>query len=188
MDIPRLDGDGLTLRAMTEADATALLRSWGDASVMRFMARPPLADRTEASAFIAEIAQGAADERLLQWGIQMEGGSDIVGTVTLMLSDLAHETAEIGFAIQRDRWGEGIVSRAAALAVAYAFDALRLHRLQADCDPRNPGSLRVLEKLGFVREGVLRERYLQLEERQSAVLLGLLAAEFRAQRGDQDSG
>jgi RimJ/RimL family protein N-acetyltransferase len=177
VDIPRLCGNGLTLRGMTDQDATALVRTWGDPEVMRFMARAPLADIDEAKVFIAEIDEGAAAQTLLQWGIHLDGESEIVGTVTLMLTDLEHETAEIGFALQRDRWGQGIVSRAAPLVVDFAFANLAVHRLQADCDPRNPGSLRVLEKLGFQRDGVLRERYLQLGERQDAVILSLIATD-----------
>jgi RimJ/RimL family protein N-acetyltransferase len=161
---------------MDAADAAAVLAVWGDPAVMCFMARPPLADLSAARAFIAEIDTLAAAGSLYQWGIELAEERDpaLVGTVTLVMSDARHQTADLGFALRRDRWGQGIVSRAAALAVAHAFGALGVHRLQADCDPRNPGSLRVLEKLGFVREGVMRQRYLQMGERQDAVLLSLL--------------
>jgi len=172
-ELPTLEGEGLILRRMRADDAPAVLAIWGDAQVMRYMARPPLLGLDEARDFIAEIGVLASAGRLYQWGIELDDG-ELVGTVTLAMSDPRHQTADLGFALRRDRWGQGIVSRAADLAVDYAFEALDVHRLQADADPRNPGSLRVLEKLGFEREGILRERYFQLGERQDAVLLSLL--------------
>jgi RimJ/RimL family protein N-acetyltransferase len=58
-----------------------------------------------------------------------------------------------------------------------------LHRVEADTDPRNAASLALLERLGFVREGILRERWIVGGEVADSVLLGLLAADWRAARG-----
>jgi RimJ/RimL family protein N-acetyltransferase len=64
----------------------------------------------------------------------------------------------------------------------HAFGALCLHRIEADVDPRNTPSLRTLERLGFVREGYLRQRWAVGGERQDSVLLGLLASDWSALR------
>jgi RimJ/RimL family protein N-acetyltransferase len=61
----------------------------------------------------------------------------------------------------------------------HAFETLDLHRLEADVDPENTASLRVLERNGFRREGHLRERYTQDGRWHDAVLLGLLRREWR---------
>jgi RimJ/RimL family protein N-acetyltransferase len=66
-----------------------------------------------------------------------------------------------------------------AAVVAFGFETLNLHRIEADVDPRNERSLRLLERLGFRREGHLRERYCINGERQDAVMMGLLRAEWR---------
>lgn len=174
MDIPTLQGEGLSLRHLTAADAPALLRSWGDPANMTYMSRPALADVAAAEDFIAGIDELKDLSQLLQWGVVPEGEREVVGTVTLVLTDLPHQTADLGFCIQRDRWGQGIATRAARPVRDYAFAELGIHRLQADADPRNEGSLRVLAKLGFQREGLMRGRYLQLGERQDAVLLSLV--------------
>jgi len=62
----------------------------------------------------------------------------------------------------------------------FAFGELRLHRLEADVDPRNLPSLRVLDRLGFTREGVLRERWLVAGETQDSLICGLLARDYVA--------
>ena len=65
------------------------------------------------------------------------------------------------------------------IVIDHAFDDLGLHRLEADADPRNARSLRLLEDLGFTREGYLRERHLIGGERQDSVLFGLLRSDWR---------
>ena len=63
--------------------------------------------------------------------------------------------------------------------VTFAFDDLGLHRLEADTDPGNTGSLRLLEKLGFRQEGLFRDRWFVYEEWQDSVMLGLLKPDWR---------
>jgi ribosomal-protein-alanine N-acetyltransferase len=64
----------------------------------------------------------------------------------------------------------------------FAFDELRIHRIEADVDPRNDASMGLLERLGFRREGYLRERWFVNDEIQDAAFLGLLAPDWRARR------
>ena len=75
-----------------------------------------------------------------------------------------------------------IFAGAVALLAGFAFDVLGLRRLEADVDPRNTASLRLLERLGFVREGHLRERWILGGEIQDAVFYGLLRREWAARR------
>jgi ribosomal-protein-alanine N-acetyltransferase len=65
------------------------------------------------------------------------------------------------------------------LALRHAFEELGLRRIEADTDPRNSGSCRLLERLGFVREGLLRERWLIDGELQDTAIYGLLRGELR---------
>jgi RimJ/RimL family protein N-acetyltransferase len=69
-------------------------------------------------------------------------------------------------------------------AIALSFGPLGLRRLEADVDPRNEASLRLLESLGFRREGLMRERWNTGGELQDGVLLGLLAREWTGRAGD----
>ena len=67
---------------------------------------------------------------------------------------------------------------ALTLLIDHSFGELGLHRIEADVDPRNTASLRLLEKLGFRREGHLRERYFKDGEIQDSIMLGLLRPEY----------
>ena len=107
----------------------------------------------------------------------------IVGTCTLFNLDARNRRAEIGYALARDSWGQGLMSEALGALIAYAFGPLGLTRLEADVDPRNAPSIRIVEKLGFVREGLLRERWHVGGEAQDSLMLGLLRREWGARAG-----
>ena len=87
--------------------------------------------------------------------------------------------AEIGYILGREHWGRGYAAEAQRRVVAHAFDDLGLHRLEADTHPDNAASSRSLERLGFRREGLLRERWEVAGEFSDSVLWGLLASEWR---------
>ena len=72
------------------------------------------------------------------------------------------------------------MGEALAALIDHAFGVLKLRRLEADVDPNNAGSLRILDRMGFRREGLLRERWNVAGEIQDSVVLGLLAREWRA--------
>lgn len=176
-DLPILDdGGGLRLRPLADGDAGTILELFGDPEVVRFMSVRRLASEAEARDFVAAILDGFLAGTLYQWAIELDG--ELVGTCTLAAVDRQHRRAELGFAVLRRWWGRRVASRALPPVIDFAFERLGLHRLEADADPRNQASLRVLERLGFRREGLLRERYLQGGEAQDAVFFGLLRRDW----------
>jgi RimJ/RimL family protein N-acetyltransferase len=85
---------------------------------------------------------------------------------------------ELGYWIAPTHWGNGYCTAAVRLVVGYAFDHRRLHKLAADVYDHNPGSARVLEKVGFEREGVRREEAYVDGEYRDLLRYGLLEGEF----------
>ncbi len=177
-ELPTLVGERVCLRTIEERDTEGLFRLFGDIEVVQWMSVPLLGDLDEARAMVKEIHDESEARRLFQWAlVSRDQPSALLGTCTLASIEWSDERAEVGFALLRDARGRGLMSEALGLLVAHAFEDLGLHRLEADVDPRNVGSLKLLERHGFVREGVLRDRYVIRGERQDAVLLGLLAGE-----------
>jgi RimJ/RimL family protein N-acetyltransferase len=176
--LPTLDTPRLRLRWLTADDGPALLAVFGDPAVCRYWSRPPLADLAAADALREEIVRLFAERSLFQWGIAERATDRVVGTGTLAALSAEHRRAEVGFALARAVWGRGYATEALAALLAFAFDALALHRVEADVDPRNVASVRVLERAGFVHEGRQRERYHIAGEVQDAVLYGLLRREW----------
>ncbi len=181
-ELPTLPAPRLTLRQLTSDDADDIFAVFSDPEVMRFWSHGPMTARSEAAAYIDHIHEGLRRRDLFQWGISPRADGRIVGTCTLLNVHADHERGEIGFAVARSQWGRGLASEAVAALIAFAFERIQLHRLEADTEPRNERSLRLLERLGFRREGHLRERYYVDGERQDTVLLGLLRPEWTARR------
>lgn len=180
--LPTLETARLRLRWLTAGDVASLYEVFGDPEVCRYWSRPHLTGIDEAIILLKEIQQGYASRRLSQWGIATLDGNHVVGTCTLTSFSLEHRRAEIGFALGRTHWGHGYATEALSALLTHAFESLDLHRLEADIDPRNARSIRVLERLGFRHEGLQRQRYLINGEAQDALLYGLLASEWPDRR------
>lgn len=174
--LPTLRGDGLRIRWLTVDDVPALRAIFSDADVVRFMSVQQRTSDAATLELLDEIHKGFREGTLYEWGVQLEQG--IVGTCALANIDRKHRRAEVGFALARAFWGRGLILRALPAVIQFAFERLDLHRIEADTDPRNVASMRILERLGFQREGVLRERYFQFGEAQDAVLFGLLRRDW----------
>ena len=177
--LPTLQTPRLTLRALSESDVAEVFAVFSDPVVMRYWDGAVMTTLQDAMQYIDHIHRGFRRRELFQWGIADTATNTVVGTCTLTRLSTAHQRSEIGFALRQGRWSQGLGSEAVAAVIAFAFETLKLHLIEADVDPRNDRSLRLLERLGFRREGHLRERYYMNGERQDAVMMGLLRPEWR---------
>lgn len=184
--LPTIETPRMRLRWMTEGDVDALYRIFSDPDVMRYWGAPPLADREAAAALLAEIQENFRRRSAMKWGVAESGTDRVIGTVTLFNLNLDNRRAEIGYGLDRDFWRKGYMNEALQALLSFAFNVLDLHRLEADVDPRNVGSIRSLEKLGFQREGYLRERWHVNGEIQDAYFYGLLRPEWEARKQEQE--
>jgi RimJ/RimL family protein N-acetyltransferase len=180
--LPRLETPRAVLRTLGPPDVDALYAIFADPRVTRYWSSPPLADRAAAEALLANIDEGRRSGRLFQWGIARRADDHVIGTVTLAAIDHGNRRAQLGYALGADHWGGGWMAEALTAAIDHAFDGLELHRLEADVDPRNEASIRSLERLGFERDGYLRERWHIHGEVADSMLFGRLAPEWRAAR------
>jgi [ribosomal protein S5]-alanine N-acetyltransferase len=165
----------LVLRPVGPADVDALFALFADPQVVRYWSTPAWTERSQASASVAADVAALAEGRAVRFGVVLADGGQLVGTFSLFALDTGSRRAEIGYALAPAAWGRGLVTEAGRAVVDHAFDVLRLNRLEADVDPRNVASARVLERLGFRREGLLRERWIVAGEVSDSALYGLLS-------------
>ena len=177
--LPTIPSPRLVLRSLVDGDVAALFEVFSNEDVVRYWSSPAMRRPAEAATYLHRIEEGFRARSLFQWGIVRRADDRVLGTCTLFHFDLDHRRAELGFALGRAHWGHGFMSEALTALVGFAFESAGLHRLEADADPRNERSLRLLERQGFRREGYLRERYHLNGEIQDAVFLGLLRSEWR---------
>ena len=176
--LPNLNTNRLSLRAISAADVDDFYAVYSNPEVMRYWSTPPLPNKDAASKLIDEIHEGIERNDMLKWGIALRSNDKLIGSVTLFHIDLTHRRAEIGYAQGRAYWGQGYMQEALRAVLNHAFEVLNLHRIEADVDPRNAGSVRTLERLGFQREGYLRERWQVNGEIQDAFYYGLLRPDW----------
>lgn len=181
--LPTLAAGAVRLRWLEERDVPALFAVFSDPAVVRYWSSPAMAAPAEAARLLDEIRSSFARRALFQWGIARAADDAVIGTVTLAALDATHRRADLGFALGRSHWGQGLARAAVSAALDLAFDVLELHRVEADTDPRNAASIALLERLGFTREGHLRERWHVAGEICDGLMYGLLAREWRARRG-----
>ncbi len=181
--LPRLDGARVRLRQPTEADVPDLFAIFGDAETLRYWSHGPLADLDAAQRYYDGIVSGLERRALFQWAVTVPAADRLVGTVTLADWDRANQRCEIGFILHPSYWGRGLASDAVRTVLGWAFGPMGLHRVEADVEPPNTASLRLLERLGFQREGYFRERWRTRGVWTDSVMLGLLASD-RADAGD----
>jgi len=176
--LPAINTNRLSLRWISAEDVDDVYTIYSDPEVMRYWSTPPLTDRNAASKLVSEIHESFKRRELLKWGIALRKDDTLIGSVTLFHPDFTHRRAEIGYALGRAHWGQGYMQETLKAVLTYAFEALEFHRIEADVDPRNVASIRTLERLGFQREGYLRERWQVNGEIQDALFYGLLRPDW----------
>lgn len=176
---PVLAGQRVRLRGPGPGDADDVFALFSDPDVMRYWSSAPMQVRAQAEGRIGEMLDGFARRETIHWLVADRRSDVAIGSCTLFRFDARHRRAEVGYALRSDRWGRGLAAEAVALALDWGFRTLALHRVEASIDPRNDASRRLLERLGFRREGLLRERCFVGDVAGDSEFFGLPAQEWR---------
>jgi RimJ/RimL family protein N-acetyltransferase/SAM-dependent methyltransferase len=168
----------LELRELQEQDAAALFGIFSDAEAMKYWSEPAWVEPDAAVQWVARSRVCMQTGTALCLVLAPLSGGPIVGYINIYA--FVSQRAEIGYILDRAAWGKGLMNEALAAVLRYSFDLLKLRRIEADIDPRNERSVLSLERLGFSREGFLRERWEVGGEISDSVLYGLLARDWMA--------
>jgi RimJ/RimL family protein N-acetyltransferase len=131
----------------------------------------------QTSEFVDEMVMAASepDRPSITWAVTVGGA--LVGACMISVTSARHGRGEIGYVLAREHWGRGYATEAASAVLAFAWDVLGLHRVEATCRPRNIGSQRVLRKLGMQQEAVLRSHVLIRGRREDSLLFAVVAGD-----------
>ena len=176
--LPTLEAPRVRLRWLSEDDVDPLFRIFSDGPMMRYWSSTPMKDRSEAVDLLVRIQRQFAERSAFQWGVERKEDGELLGTCTLFAFHRANMRAEIGYCLRSPHWKKGYMGEALGALIDYAFGILLLRRLEADVDPANASSLRILERLGFRREGLLREHVIKDAVPHDEVVFGLLRHEW----------
>jgi [ribosomal protein S5]-alanine N-acetyltransferase len=178
MAIPELTTDRLLLRPFVPEDAPAVQKLVSPREVAAPLdAMPHPYPDGAAEEWIATHAARAETGVAFTWAVTTRHDGTLIGAVELRVESV-HRRGEFGYWTGMPFWNQGYTTESAGRVVRYGFETLNLHRIQALVLPTNTGSVRVLEKLGFCREGVLRDYVLRWGEFQDRAIYGLLREEW----------
>jgi ribosomal-protein-alanine N-acetyltransferase len=127
-----------------------------DEEVMKYYGLDPFQSINDALDEISWYQSIQKNKTGIRWGITLKDQGAVIGSCGFHNSVLQHFRTEIGFELSKDHWGKGIAYEAVQAIISYGFDHLDLQRIEALIEPPNSSSQRLVEKLGFIREGLLR--------------------------------
>lgn len=162
------------LRWMDLQDVDAHFAVFSDPAVMRYWSSEPWTELDQAAKAVERIRAAYIAGSDLCLGIELLDTGKLIGNVSLHHFVDASRRCEIGYALGSRYWGKRYAQEAVRAAIGYGFSTLGLNRIEADIDPANEASIRVLEKLGFRREGFMPERWIVHGTPADTVFYGLL--------------
>jgi RimJ/RimL family protein N-acetyltransferase len=171
---PVLTTERLRMRPPCERDVDDVYEIYSDLHALKYFAREPLEDREDAVRMVAENFSMAEDLLARFWAICLKDSDRMIGTFTLFHISENNRRAEVGYILKRAAWGKGYATEALQRMIRHCFDDLELGRLEADVDPQNHGSLSLLDRCGFEREGYFRKRWFIRENWYDSVMFGLI--------------
>ncbi|MFE2876494.1 GNAT family N-acetyltransferase [Streptomyces roseus] len=175
---PELQTARLRLRPFTEADAAPLYALHSSAHVLRYWDSPPWTEPARAQRFIATCRTIEAEGTGARVAVDRLCDGAFIGWCGLTRWNPDFRSASLGYVFDAAAWGHGYATETTRAVLGWAFDSLDLNRVQAEVDTRNVGSARVLEKLGFEREGTLREDCVVNGDVSDSWVFGLLRREW----------
>ena len=168
----------LILRRFRKADAVPLAEYRSDPLVARYQSWdapfPLLRAETAVANFIASDPERPG---WFQYAIERTADRVLIGDVAVHLHDNLKQ-AEIGFTLAQQHQKQGYATEAVTAVLDRLFRVQGLHKVAGECDARNTDSAGLLERLGFTREGRLRQQTYLMGEWTDDLLYGLLSTEW----------
>ena len=128
-----------------------------DEEVARYTSWPVHKSPDDSRAFLQRMFDRPANGQPQPWAMVLPEQSKVIGMCGLSQFAPAYFRADLYYALHQQFWGRGYAVEASQAVITWGFEQLGLNRIQAECLPENPGSERVMQKLGMQYEGLLRE-------------------------------
>lgn len=169
----------LTLRPVAEADLADLLEINGDPEVTRFLPYETWRSLDDGVAWLRRMEALAATGTGQQLVVVRHADAKVIGTLLLFKFDEPSARVELGYVLGRSHWRQGLMREALEAVCAHAFTAMAVRRIEAEVNPGNAASNRLLRSLGFTLEGTLRERWVAKGLAYDTNIYGCLAEEWK---------
>ena len=176
---PNLESERLILRQVIKKDVEQLYEILSDAEVAKFDYFYPVTSKGEVMKFIDRYKQELEENEEITWGIILRKTNKLIGTCCIGDFNEGARRAEIGYDIAQVEWGKGYATEAIREVVDFGFNVMNLNRIEATITPGNIASVRVLRKLDFIQEGIVRERDLIKGKLEDGIIMAVLKRDYK---------
>jgi ribosomal-protein-alanine N-acetyltransferase len=182
--MPKLQTERLILRRMRLPDAEDMYDYARRPEVTRYLLWSPHPDIGHTRDYLQYIATRYAAGSFYDWAVILKKNNRMIGTCGFTTIDCSNDAAEIGYVLNPDYHGLGIAPEAVEAVLAFGFERLLLHRIEARFMEGNDASLRVMEKVGMRFEGYRRESMMIKGSYRTIGYCSILSEEYARRRAE----
>lgn len=175
----KLETERLILRPFAEEDIPAAFQNWtNDPQVTKYLRWPVHGTLSVTETVVKGWIEGYRSPAFYQWAIVPKELGQPIGTISVVDMDERTEKVHIGYCIGSRWWGKGYAAEAFSRIIPFLFDQVKAKRIEAQHDPNNPNSGKVMVKCGLRYEGTLRKADWSNQGIVDACMYALLAEDY----------
>ncbi len=172
--IKEVETKRLILREINESDVEGVYKIFSDPEVAKYDWFRPIESKDDAIKFIKRYKEEFETGEEITWGIELKDTKELIGICCLGDFDKGARRAEIGYDLVQHKWNKGYATEAVEAIVKFGLSQMNLNRIEAFITPGNDASVKVLEKLNFTKEGLVRERDLIKGKLEDGIIMSIL--------------
>lgn len=176
--IAHIEADRVALRPVAATDLPALLAINGDPQVTQFLPYATWLSLDDGAAWLARMEALGATGTGQQLVVVRRADAAVIGTLLLFKHDAGSQRLELGYVLARAHWGQGLMREALQTVCGQLFGTLGVRRIEAEVNPANVASCRLLTRVGFTLEGTLRQRWVGKGVAYDTHVFGCLSQEW----------
>lgn len=159
IDFPNLETKRLYLTEFVKSDAEELFKMRSDERVLKYLDRDPHKSVEESELMIEKMISTYNSKEGINWIIREKDSLNVTGYIGYWRLIRENLRAEIGYAMKPEYWGDGYMQESLTKVIDFGFKEFCLHSIEANVNPNNLSSIKLLEKSGFRREAYFKEDY-----------------------------
>lgn len=179
-DLPELNTPRLLLRKLRPEDAADIFEYASDPETAREVTWEAHRTLDDSKGFLDYVLNKYENRKTSEWGLVFRENNKLIGTCGFVWWKPEHAGAEIGYALSRAYWGRGLMPEAVNAVIDFAFDKMKINRLEARCNDTNPASEKVMLKCGMKYEGLLRAAVYEKGAFKNHKIYSLLKSDLKA--------
>lgn len=156
---PKLETERLLLTEFVKSDSVELFKMRSDEKVLKYLDRDPHKSVEESELMISVMIEAYNNKEGINWIIRKKDTLNVIGYIGYWRMRKEDARAEIGYAMKPEFWGNGFMYEAMTKVIEFGFKKFCLHSIEANVNPANISSIKLLEKFRFKREAYFHEDY-----------------------------